>query len=304
MNFKNIIWLAAILTVFVGTINIFAEEEPKKDEMTTVSGVVYAVLDDQGRVKSVEVRDEKGTAFPIHAQGRGMDLLRLVDAKVSVRGSMVNKNFHILSYEATLGIAGKLVEREKNYLIFEEIAFVETPREFRVQNRKEEVENLGIPFNKEIKANGVISIEGFAIEANIPQDATKIVPEDKKNLPVNREKVDAQREGTWTIRLASYEPLEYIVGTVNSEKVGAMFQVRLEEEEKGIIFKEKGRVFEISNMGKGSELRNSDGAKVKAYGTLSKNQQGNWLLHILAYQKEADEKKAKESAKEDKRKNE
>jgi len=357
--FKNLIWLAAILAVFVGVIDTVAQDDPnkkplpgqdlqknqqnqQKEQFTTVSGVVYGVFDEQGKITSVEVRDEKGTSYSIATEGRGKDLLRLVDAKIRIKGrvmggdqgqlqpgkdqgqlqpgiGMGKQTFHVDSYEATLGIAGKLVEREDNIFVLEEISFQEVPRVFKVLNIEDELEKLGIPFDKEIKANGVISVEGFATmpqegttvprEGTMPQEGTmpdnKNLPRegtlpDNKNLPqdqqqqVDRNKqvgMDAQREGKWTIRLSSYEPLEYIVGVVHAEK-GAqpgVMNIRLEEEEKGIIFKEKGRTFEVSNMGRGPELRICDGAKIKAYGTLSKNQQGNWLLHVLAYQKEGSE---------------
>jgi len=346
MNFKNLIWLAAIVTVFVGVIDIVAQDDPnkkplpgeqqdlqknqqdQKEQFTMISGTVYGVFDEQGKITSVEVRDEKGTSYSIHAEGRGKDLLRLVDAKIRIKGRLMGgeqgqlepgmgkKTFHVESYDATLGIAGKLVEREDNIFVLEEISFQDVPRVFKVLNVEDDLEKLGIPFDKEIKANGVISVEGFATmpekgttiprEGTMPEEGT--LPDNKnlpregtlpdKNLPqdkqVDRDKqigMDAQREGKWTIRLTSYEPLEYIVGVVHAEK-GAqpgVMNIRLEEEEKGIIFKEKGRTFEVSNMGKGSELRICDGAKIKAYGTLSKNQQGNWLLHVLAYQKEGSE---------------
>jgi len=333
MNFKNLIWLVAILAVFVGVIDTVAQDDPtkkplpgqdlkkdqqnQKDQFTSISGTVYGVFDEQGKITSVEVRDEKGTSYSITTEGRGKDLLRLVDAKIKIKGRLMGgdmgkeqpgvqpgmgkRSFHVESYEATLGIAGKLVEREDNIFMLEEISFQEVPRVFKVLNVEDDLEKLGIPFDKEIKANGIISVEGFATpvpkkESTLPGEGTMpregTLP-DNKNLPQdNRQIVDAQREGKWTIRLSSYEPLEYIVGVVHAER-GAqpgVMNIRLEEEEKGIIFKEKGRSFEVSNMGKGPELRGCDGAKIKAYGTLSKNQQGNWLLHVLAYQKEGSEK--------------
>jgi hypothetical protein len=336
-----------MLAVCIGVISVFAQDEPKKpledqsqeqqdkqlpgqeqgkEEVTSVTGTVYGVRDEQGQIKSVEIRDDQGKSFSIHTEGRGKDLLRLVDAKITARGRMMGgeagaevgdkQTFHVESYEATLGIAGKLIEREENQLVLEEISFQETPRSFKVLNTKEEVEKLGIPFDKEVKATGTISVEGFngsapreesmPREGSMPQEGSKPeegvkpeegkLPQDDKAAHERQFGMDAQREGLWTMRLNSYEPLEYIVGVVNLEKgEAADMQIRLEEEEKGIIFKEKGRTFEVSNMGKGPELRICEGAKIKAYGTLSKNQQGNWLLHVLAYQKEGQEEKREEN---------
>jgi len=470
MNFKNLIWLAAMLAVCIGVISVFAQDEPIKPDdqnqqnqenqqnqqgqqglqddkqglenqqglnqqgSTSISGTIYCVLDDQGNVKSCEIRDEKGTSYTIHNEGLGKDLYGLTDAKVRAMGRVMDsegkKTFHIESFEATVGIAGKLVERD-NSVVLEEINFQGSPKKFKVLNGKEEVEKLGVPFDKEIKANGTIVKGNFNAsqfregegqfpregvtpgegtmpeegtrpeEGTMPEEGTRpeegikpeegtrpeegvkpeegtkpeegVKPEDdtlprddqgmkddaskdqglkddqsvqddtskdhglkddaSKDQSVQRDaskdegmqegQMDRERQGEldrqagldkqaglgqaseeWTIRISSYEPLEYIVGVVSSEKGDAGdMQIRLEEEEKGIIFKEKGRTFEVASMGKGQELRKYEGQKIKAYGTLSKNQQGSWLLHVLAYQpeegKEGQDNKGQEESKDD-----
>jgi hypothetical protein len=371
MNFRNLIWVVAIVAIFAGAVG--AQDKPlDKDKqpldkqpldkqpldkqpldnqqgVTTVTGTVYCTFDEQGNAKSCEIRDMKGTSFSIHTEGMGKDFMCMPQARIRATGRMVDREgkkvFEVQGYEATLGIAGKLMQKEQNQLVLQEINFQENPKSFKVTNRKEEIEKLGIPFDKEIKANGTIikgrmvggegqqfkegekfPKEGYRPEdkGNLPKDEYR--PEDKGNLPKDdktlprddkskpedntlprddKSKPEDQRlpkdrqpmerdqqagldkqAADWTIRISSYEPLEHVVGVVSAEKGTAGAQIKLEEEEKGIIFKEKGRTFEVSNEGKGVQLRQHDGQKVKVYGTVSKNQQGNWLLHVLAYHKE------------------
>jgi hypothetical protein len=370
--------------------------------VTTISGTIYCVPDASGKASKCEIRDERGTSFVIHAEGLGKDLLDLSDARIRATGRMMGeggeKTFHIESYEATVGIAGKLIEKDDESVVLEEISFQNSPRHFRVLNRKEEIQNLGVPFDKEIKANGTVvkgsssfikdegkeygtmpeegvkpedgtmPEEGVKPEdGSMPQDGTKpedstlpedgsmpqegvkpedstlpqegVKPEDStlpqegvkpedSSLPQDQagqdqagqdqarqdqEKLDAEKQAQfdrermdrekqagfenqagldkassdWTIRITSYEPLEYVVGVVSVENADAEnMQIRLQEEEKGIIFKEKGRTFDVDGKGKGMALKEYEGKKIKAYGTLTKGGQGNWLLHVLAYQLE------------------
>jgi len=88
----------------------------------------------------------------------------------------------------------------------------------------------------------------------------------------------------WTIRINSYEPLDSVVGVLSMETGDSRsLQMKIHEEEKGILFKEQGRMFEISNAeGKGGMLcKKHVDKKVKCYGTFS-NLKGRWAIHVLA----------------------
>jgi len=91
-------------------------------------------------------------------------------------------------------------------------------------------------------------------------------------------------QSEWSIRIKSYEPLETAVGVLSLETGDSRsLQMKLQEEGKGILFKEQGRIFEIANAeGKGGMLcKKHVDKKVKCYGTFS-NIKGKWSMHVLA----------------------
>jgi hypothetical protein len=164
--------------------NVQKDEQGLKDQQGTVviNGTVYTKLDEMGKVKSVEIRDEKGTIYNVQPDGLGRDLFRLCDAKIRATGTLSGgkdagkdvgmKSFSLQSYEATVGLPGKLIERDDDRIVFEEIAFQESPRVFKVMNREDDLDNLDVPFDKEIKAIGTVTREGYAFtphEGSVPE---------------------------------------------------------------------------------------------------------------------------------------